>query len=599
MPKTLKPKHQFGLAELIIVIGIPVNSLLVLEDFYDTFNVPKLLFLLFASMFLLYFLLKPKNIKIFNNMRVAVVLNLIFLSIHFALSAISPDVYRAFIGDYGRNNGFLEYLCFSIFFLATIAFIQARNVKNFFISIYVTSMIVSLYAILQTVEVDFINYTEAKQVQVTTFGNVNFTSSFIGLTSIVTALLFSNTAKKRVKIFYIFSYIIQISSLLLIDSKQGLIVTFISLFLYIGILLRYSRKKISFMWFTLGAFTFCLSFLALFQIGPLAKLIYEPSIGYRGDYFSAAWRMFKSHPVSGVGIESFSDYYRQYIDLNAISGQGSTVNSHYAHNIFLQFLSTGGILLGVTYFMLICYVTFRVFLLLKKSARIDEVYAAGLASIWFSYLIQLQISIEHLGIGLIGWIIAGLIVSLSTKNSNFMNNDIVNSKLIRMPKKIIFILLPLSALLIFGSTRIAMAEISFNNSMNDGGNIQVQEQMLLKATQLNPLQQHYLTRGAVLLINGGLLKSAQFLNNQALLRNPRDLDALTVSIFLAEQSQDYEAIISFRSRLVFLDPFNFDNYLKLGEVYTKINDKEEVKKLINRLENRGGFEETVASLKLL
>ena len=91
------------------------------------------------------------------------------------------------------------------------------------------------------------------------------------------------------------TYVIYVS-----QSSQGLFILLIGGLTFIGIKFVTSNKKIGVTYFSLfGAASF-LGLLGLFQIGPLTKFVYQASTTYRGDYYRAAWRMFKEPVFTGV-----------------------------------------------------------------------------------------------------------------------------------------------------------------------------------------------------------------------------------------------------------------------------------------------------------
>ena len=60
-----------------------------------------------------------------------------------------------------------------------------------------------------------------------------------------------------------------------------------------------------------------LGFIALMgalQKGPLTKLIYKTSVSLRGEYWQAGWNMAKEFPLTGVGMDSYGDWYRRARD---------------------------------------------------------------------------------------------------------------------------------------------------------------------------------------------------------------------------------------------------------------------------------------------
>jgi O-antigen ligase len=58
--------------------------------------------------------------------------------------------------------------------------------------------------------------------------------------------------------------------------------------------------------------------LGALQIGPLTKYIYKTSVSLRGEYWQAGWNMGSDHPLTGVGFDTYGDWYRRVRDTQAL-----------------------------------------------------------------------------------------------------------------------------------------------------------------------------------------------------------------------------------------------------------------------------------------
>ena len=76
--------------------------------------------------------------------------------------------------------------------------------------------------------------------------------------------------------------------------------------------------------------------------------------------------MFLSYPLFGVGIDSYGRFFRQFKDLGYVNEYGNLITSTNAHNVPLQFLSTGGLLLVIPYLVLLIMLLIRVLKALPK-----------------------------------------------------------------------------------------------------------------------------------------------------------------------------------------------------------------------------------------
>jgi hypothetical protein len=143
--------------------------------------------------------------------------------------------------------------------------------------------------------------------------------------------------------------------------------------------------------------------------GPLASLLYKASVTYRGDYWRAGWKMTVEHPLLGVGLDSYGDWYRRARTLEATLRRGPEVTSNAAHNVLLDFSSNGGFPLVLIYLALMVLVVISAIRLLKRSNGFDPAIS-GLIAVWIAYQAQSIISLNQLGLAVWGWIISGLII---------------------------------------------------------------------------------------------------------------------------------------------------------------------------------------------
>ena len=157
---------------------------------------------------------------------------------------------------------------------------------------------------------------------------------------------------------------------------------------------------------TVGVF---IAGLGMLKMGPLASLLYKPSVTYRGDYWHAGWKMTMEHPFLGVGLDSYGDWYRRTRTLEATLRRGPEVISNAAHNVLLDFSANGGFPLVIIYLALMVLVVISAIKLLKRSTGFDPAIA-GLIAVWIAYQAQSIISLNQLGLAVWGWIISGLII---------------------------------------------------------------------------------------------------------------------------------------------------------------------------------------------
>jgi hypothetical protein len=120
--------------------------------------------------------------------------------------------------------------------------------------------------------------------------------------------------------------------------------------------------------------------------------------------------MFKDHPIFGVGVDRFGEYYREYAVQNQVV-QGQITDN--AHSIYLQLLATGGLILFIPYILLVLFITIVGFKALVKSKGDDKFKVGALFGIWLATIAVNVVTVDNLGVGVWFWITAGVLVAVS------------------------------------------------------------------------------------------------------------------------------------------------------------------------------------------
>ena len=211
------------------------------------------------------------------------------------------------------------------------------------------------------------------------------------------------------------------------DSQQGFLVLLggIALVMLIWI----SKSKYSFLRYPsliIGLIGVALVTLGSINKGPLASLLYKLSVTYRGDYWHAGWKMTTEHPLLGVGLDSYGDWYRRTRTVAATLRRGPDVTSNAAHNVLLDLSSNGGFPLLVIYLAIVFMVIRAIVKVLKRATTFDPAIS-GLIAVWFAYLAQSIISLNQLGLAVWGWVISGLIIGFEINSRDKETEKIVST----------------------------------------------------------------------------------------------------------------------------------------------------------------------------
>jgi tetratricopeptide (TPR) repeat protein len=385
------------------------------------------------------------------------------------------------------------------------------------------------------------------------------------------------------------TYVIYVS-----QSSQGLFILLIGGLTFIGIKYFTSTKKIGVTYFSLfGAASF-LGLLGLFQIGPLTKFVYQASTTYRGDYYRAAWRMFKEHVFTGVGIDRYGEYYRTFRDVDAALRVGPSSTVNYAHNLSLQLLSTGGILLFLSYLVMFVFIALAAIKGLKKFTGNEKSLFGALISLWFAFQVQAQVSLDQITIAAIGWVLSGAVVALG------FNNELTADKAFqpnRYAKKLRGS--ASSSTLVAGGLTLVLVIASFawlvpiwradynikvarvlQGDPGDFNYLAEKKRVALSAISSAPGEIRYKIIAADALVAAKELELARQQLKNAMDTDPKSYEAIGYAAQVYERAGLINEAIRIRIVATKMDPNDTDNWLQLGKLLTRVGDYQAVNKVI-------------------
>ncbi len=382
--------------------------------FFDSLMLPKFISLFIGTLLVFSFYYKASKNPSFKPRTVLFLSGSLLLSL--LLSGIASDlgIYQILFGEWARYNGFLSYLFYMILFLVGICS-QSRIYTNLIAKMLV---ILGYFLVISGIfELSGFNFTKIISTDPhlkLTLGNSNFSSIIIVMTFSATfsQFIYGKTILIR-KITLLTSLILHIFLVIKTSASQGLIVlTFACVFLLGFWFLSNSspiRIKVGYiiLWSIpiLGIYTL----LDFILRGPLSQLIGIKTLVDRYYIWQTAISMWRDNLLTGVGIDSFGSWFGQYQKIESLEYKVITENYDNAHNVYLNFLATGGLLVFIAYCLITLFIGFCALDLMKRKKFNPNVIV--LICIWLVFQIQSLVSIDHLSISAWNWIIAGAIVS--------------------------------------------------------------------------------------------------------------------------------------------------------------------------------------------
>ena len=325
------------------------------------------------------------------------------------------DFNQQLFGSTGRNNGFITYFALLLIFLGTAVASSAQFLDRFMVVVYIVGAISLAYGVIQAVGVDPFSWENPYSPVFGFLGNPNFQSSLVGVLGV---LVFAQSFTVGLKImFRVLIGVYLLVTLYVIKetaSQQGFLVLALGIAVLIGIYVVKVQQRFKIAYSFVAVIAFLLVLFGTLNKGPLSSLLYKDSVTYRGDYWRAGWKMTVDHPIFGVGMDSYGDWYRRSRTLAATLRRGPEVTSNAAHNVYLDISSYGGFPLLLIYMSLMVLVIVSARKVLKRSKGFDPIFA-GLIGGWIAFQAQSIISINQIGLTIWGWVLSGLIIGYEIK----------------------------------------------------------------------------------------------------------------------------------------------------------------------------------------
>jgi O-antigen ligase len=288
-----------------------------------------------------------------------------------------------------------------------------RSANRYFRFFGIAGMLITFYGVLQGLGADPVGWKIDYNPFITTLGNPNFTSGFLGLSGIAILYLVIDAKDRKYQVVYAVGLLANLYILSRSGSIQGVFGFLIGATVITLVKLWLINKRYGQVGLVTAAVAGIPVALAVLNIGPLASKLYQGTLRNRFDYWNAAIGMFKDHPIFGVGIDRFGEYYRQYAVQNQVV-QGQITDN--AHSIYIQLLATGGLILFIPYLLLILFITFTGLRTTIKFQGEDKFKVGAVFGIWLGTITINVVTVDNLGVGIWFWITGGVLVAISSSH---------------------------------------------------------------------------------------------------------------------------------------------------------------------------------------
>lgn len=599
--------------QTFVLLGGVFTTLTIWTKLEDPINLPKMFVLvLFAAIALglvMPVLLGEHKLSS-SNQKIGLGLIGLF-AVGLLISTVATDVkYTAIFGEYHRNNGFLSYFAMIILMAAGSLVFNLKSANRYFSFFGITGILLSFYGILQGIGADPVGWKIDYNPFITTLGNPNFTSGFLGLSGIA---IFYLTLDAKVRKFQ-FGYAVGLLSNLYIlwrsGSIQGVFGFAIGSTVVILVKLWILNKRIGLIGLVIAAIAGTPVLLAVANIGPLASRLYQGTLRNRFDYWNAAIGMFKDHQILGVGIDRFGEYYRQYAVQNQVVPGQITDN---AHSIYMQLLATGGLTLFTPYIFIVLFITLIGLRSLLKNQGDEKLKVGAVFGIWLGTVAINFVTVDNLGVGVWFWITGGLLIAVSTnpiksdtngqvlkdRNKSKSHKTLNSEDLFPLAQVASIILAVLMLIVTVPTLGKSSTLYNFKNNASSY-TTQTYVPTIVSESKSSANNPQYLIQLASLALSQNAIKEAFDFISQINKVDSRSYYGNYFPAIALESMNSRADAIKYRERLKVLDPWNNANLIELIKDYLSVGNRAsaaEIAALINQ--NYPGSQSDIDAAALL
>ena len=529
----------FGVMSITLIITPGLNK--------DSLVIPKAIVFFCLALYLVPIILKSLKSSLTNPYIKKLAILVFFLLIDGILILLNSGapIEQLLFGRSGRAIGFITFVSFVITLLAGSIIIKFAHIKVLLNAIVVAGLFTSFYSCIQFFGLDIFKWSSKTNGIIGTLGNPNSQSSFAAMILIPTVVILWTSRYKWLLVPVAISVIF--FTLYISQSTQGYISVTSSILAMTLIFLWY-RKKLTF--FIVTVFSTIIGIVAVFGMlghGPLSYYLYKISVQSRGDFWRSAITTGNSHPIFGVGFDSFGDYMLKYRDQVAASHPFAEYADS-AHNFYLDYLATGGYVFLLLNIVLTIFVL-RAFFVLQRNKNGFDKYIAALFCTWL--VIQLQAMINTQTLAFVSWnaLISGAVIGMAGTSIQLSRSTLeINAQQEKLKNSNLFgsILLIIGLIIMFPYFNNDRLTIKANNSGNGD--------LLIRATTAYPEFALKYSQASQALLESGLPAPSLFLARKGVEFNPNSVSLW--ALILANPTASIEDRQAAKSKILELDPLN-------------------------------------------
>jgi O-antigen ligase len=553
-------------ASNIILLGTPFTCLFViLQSVTDPVNATKLAAAggVGFSLFLIFLVFGGKRTFIQYKYFLIAAGAFLAASINSALNSEAP-LSQNFYGAYGRNTGLVAYLVLSMVAIGALLLRAEHSYKKIIWGLQFAGVVNVIYCAWVIAFGDFLSWSNPYGNILGLFGNPNFISAFLGM--FITTLMAFAAAKGAGWKYRIASTPLGLLAFYeIVDSKsiQGIVVTLggFAIVGFFAVRAYIVKAFVTYLYLLIVAVVGVIAIFGTLQKGPLS-FVYKTSVSLRGEYWRAGLKMGMDHPLTGVGMDSYGDWYRRARSESAATIlPGPKVVTNASHNVVIDFFAYGGWPLLLAYVAMLLLAAISILKVLRRSKNFNPTFVA-MAAAWTCYQVQSLISINQIGLAIWGWLLTGALISyevatraetleigvtasVKAKVAPKPNASIISPQLVAGIGAVIGVLIAVPPLSADSKWRSSIESKDGNRVLSS-----------LEPNFMNPTDSARLAQAVSLFANSNLMDQARQIALKGVTFNPDYFDAWAQLYTLSNSTEEEKALAL--KNMKRLDPLNPD-----------------------------------------
>lgn len=332
---------------------------------------------------------------------------------------------------------------------------------------------------------------------------------------------------------------------------------------------------------TVGAMVIALTAAGLAQRGPLADLGHQETLVSRTWNWTAAARMARADPWTGVGFSRFVRHVRNHRPDADVAAHGWGTQADAAHSVPLDMASGGGVPLLAAYLLLVGTVGRRLVAGLMRLEGERLLLLGGWGGVWTAYQAQSLVSIDVAQLSFLHFLSAGGILALTAvrrRHDDDGPDAVPRHRLVAA--RTAFAAVASGVILLLATITAAELLIGVSDSRVSAGNAHGAVQASRWSVRLTPWQPGSWSALGRAFTAAGVPDRALVAHLRALRHDPRDFYQVLMTTDAAREQGDPALVLRMLRTAVALEPQAADMRVLAAKAALELGRRQEAAALV-------------------